>query len=80
MPKTPSPVAPLSQVPTDCPFRIVRVDAEVADAGRLKSLGICVGRRVELLRTGDPLIVRVVGSSLGISSRLAAAVQVEATC
>jgi len=47
------------------------------DSHRLKTLGICVGRRVELVRAGDPLIVKVFGSRLGISAELAARVQVE---
>ena len=44
---------------------------------RLKTLGVCVGRRVELIRNGDPLVLRIFGSRLGISSSLAARVQVE---
>ena len=44
---------------------------------RLKTMGVCVGRRVELIRAGDPLVLRVFGSRLGISSSLAARVHVE---
>jgi len=44
---------------------------------RLKTMGVCVGRRVELIRGGDPLVLRVFGSRLGISSSLAARVHVE---
>ncbi len=44
---------------------------------RLKALGICIGRQVELVKRGDPLIVRVYGSRLGISARLANRVLVE---
>jgi Fe2+ transport system protein FeoA len=46
------------------------------DAVRLKSLGICVGRRVQLVQAGDPLIVRVLGTRVGLSARLAASVAV----
>ncbi|HYO25925.1 MAG TPA: FeoA family protein [Lacipirellulaceae bacterium] len=53
---------------------VVAVPAE--DAVRLKSLGICVGRRVQLVQGGDPLIVRVLGARVGISARLAEAVLV----
>jgi Fe2+ transport system protein FeoA len=41
------------------------------------ALGICVGRQVEVVRAGDPLIVSVVGARVGISSRLAAGVTVQ---
>ena len=40
-------------------------------------LGVCVGRRVELVKGGDPLILRVFGSRLGLSAALAARVRVE---
>jgi len=54
-----------------------RIEAEDDSMDRLKSLGICVGRQVELVKRGDPLIVRVFGSRLGISARLADRVLVE---
>jgi Fe2+ transport system protein FeoA len=43
----------------------------------LKSLGICVGRRVQLAKVGDPLIVRVLGTRVGLSARLAECVVVD---
>ena len=54
-----------------------QVAADDEDTHRLKTLGVCVGRRVELIRSGDPLILKVFGSRLGISAELAARVQVE---
>jgi Fe2+ transport system protein FeoA len=54
-----------------------RIEAEDDNMNRLKTLGICIGRRVELVKRGDPLIVRVFGSRLGISARLANRVLVE---
>ena len=54
-----------------------RIETEDDSMDRLKALGICVGRQVELVKRGDPLIVRVYGSRLGISSRLANRVLVE---
>jgi len=53
------------------------VDAPEDDKLRLTSLGICEGRRVEMVKSGDPLIIRVVGTRVGLSSRLAAYVSVE---
>ncbi|MCG8403103.1 MAG: ferrous iron transport protein A [Firmicutes bacterium] len=56
---------------------VVEVDAADEDAQRLKAMGICAGRRVQLVRVGDPLIVRVLGSRVGLSARLARCVSVE---
>ena len=53
------------------------IDTDDEETLRLKTLGVCVGRRVELVRVGDPLILKVFGSRLGISSNLASRVQVE---
>ncbi len=50
---------------------IERVDEDHDHADRLKSLGLCVGRKLQVIKTGDPLIVRVLGSRLGLSARLA---------
>ena len=55
--------------------RSVSTDDE--DTERLKTLGVCVGRRVELVRVGNPLILKIFGSRLGLSAELAARVQVE---
>lgn len=55
---------------------VVDVVAQPADAVRLKSLGVCVGRRVQLVKSGDPLIIRVLGARVGLSARLAAGVVV----
>jgi hypothetical protein len=40
------------------------------------ALGLCVGRRVEVVKAGDPMIVRVIGAQVGLSARLAAHVLV----
>ena len=55
--------------------RSVATDDE--DTHRLKTLGVCVGRRVELVRAGNPLILKIFGSRLGLSAELAARVHVE---
>jgi len=55
--------------------RSVEMDDE--DTHRLKTLGVCVGRRVELVRAGNPLILKIFGSRLGVSAELAARVRVE---
>lgn len=56
-----------------------RIDSDGEDIARLKTLGICAGRQVELVKTGDPMIVRVFNSRLGMSATLASNVWVE-TC
>lgn len=44
---------------------------------RLQSMGICLGRKVEVVKTGDPLILKVYGTRIGLSGRLAQQIQVE---
>lgn len=53
------------------------VETDDEDTLRLKTLGVCVGRRVELVRVGDPLILKIFGSRLGLSAELARRVRVE---
>jgi Fe2+ transport system protein FeoA len=63
------------------PPRVCAVVRKIAtddeEMQRLKTLGVCLGRRVELVKVGDPLILKVFGSRLGLSAALAANVQVE---
>ncbi|MCO6047113.1 ferrous iron transport protein A [Aeoliella sp. ICT_H6.2] len=80
MPPTSTQPARLSEAPAGGVFRVVRVDAESQDADRLKAMGVCRGRRLSLIQNGDPLIVCVVGSRVGMSSRLADTVYVELEC
>lgn len=47
------------------------------DASRLKAMGLCQGRRLQLVKAGDPLIVRVLGTRIGLSARLARFVLVQ---
>lgn len=56
---------------------VVEVRASDADADRLKALGLCVGRRVQVVQLGDPLIIRSIGIRLGLSKRLAKQVYVQ---
>ena len=53
------------------------VTTEDEDTQRRKTLGVCVGRRLELVRVGDPLILKIFGSRLGLSAELAMRVMVE---
>lgn len=56
---------------------VVDVQADDVDAARLKALGICQGRRIQLVKSGDPLILRVLGTRVGLSARLARGITVE---
>lgn len=67
----------LSALPKLAVVRVIDVTAEGGDASRLKALGICAGRQLQLVQAGDPLIVRVLGTRVGLSARLAEAVSVE---
>lgn len=64
----------LSQCATVC-----RVDTTDGAADQLMAMGVCEGRKIELVQQGDPLIIRVLGSRLGVSARLARRVHVQ-TC
>jgi Fe2+ transport system protein FeoA len=57
--------------------KVLRLDGEHQGVARLKALGVCAGRRVELVKAGDPMIVRVLGARVGLSAHLASIVYVE---
>lgn len=59
-------------------YRCDQVCASGQNAVRLKRLGICEGRTVELVGQGDPMVVRIGGSRVGLSRQLAKLVTVEA--
>jgi Fe2+ transport system protein FeoA len=66
----------LSELPAGALARVAHVIAHSDDLRRLQALGVCVGRRVQLVKAGDPLIISVVGARVGLSARLAAEVRV----
>lgn len=61
----------LDHVPARVCGMVAFLSAADEDVSRLKAMGVCIGRRVEVLQTGDPLIVRAFGSRIGISTRIA---------
>lgn len=67
----------LDQLPPRVCAVVRRVETEDEDTQRLKTLGVCLGRRVEIARSGNPLILKIFGSRLGLSAELAARVRVE---
>ena len=56
---------------------VVEVEAGASEVDQLKSMGVCIGRKVMLVQAGDPLILKVMGTRLGVSARLATRVVVE---
>jgi Fe2+ transport system protein FeoA len=82
-PATPVPASAswirLDRLTKRCCATVRAIDTDDEDSQRLKTLGLCVGRQVEVIQTGNPLIVRVFSSRIGLSAELAARLQVE-TC
>jgi Fe2+ transport system protein FeoA len=55
---------------------VVEAVNNAEELSRLQAMGVCIGRRIEVIKTGDPLIFRVFGSRVGISARMAEHVRV----
>ena len=60
---------PLTALP-DRACGIVEEVTRAEELSRLQAMGVCVGRRVEVVKRGDPLILRVFGSRIGLSARM----------
>ena len=70
----------LDRIPPGRWATITRMDA--GDRGqqhRLIAMGVCVGRQVKLLHAGNPLIIRVMNTRIGLSRELAKGIHV-CTC
>jgi Fe2+ transport system protein FeoA len=61
----------LNELPSGTRAIVHRI--EVADEAmqRLMAMGLCVGRELEVVRQGNPLILQILGARIGVSSRLA---------
>lgn len=55
---------------------VQNVEAPDEELERLMAMGVCGGRTVELVQIGDPLILKVYGTRVGVSARLAAKIKV----
>ena len=76
-PPTPSgeaAVESLSGLPVGGCGRVVSVEVSTADLERLEVMGLCAGRIVCVIKDGDPMIVRVLGTRIGLAAALAAGV------
>ncbi len=58
------------------PYRCERINADGVEALRIKRMGLCEGLTVEVLGTGDPLIVAIGHSRLGLSRFVAKKIEV----
>ena len=50
---------------------VLEVHGDDDDNERIMAMGLCAGRRVELVQHGDPLIVKVYGTRIGVAAQLA---------
>lgn len=50
--------------------------SDPSELHRIEIQGLCAGRHVEVLRAGDPMILRVFGARLGIAARFARSIWV----
>ncbi len=69
--------ARLDELPPQTCAVVRRIETDGEEVQRLKSLGLCVGRQIEVVKTGDPLIVKIFGSRIGLSASLAECVWLE---
>ncbi len=56
---------------------VCRITAPDDETDRLMAMGVCGDRIVELVQRGDPLIIRVYGTRVGVSARLAERIMVK---
>jgi len=55
---------------------VQEVEAQDEELERLMAMGVCGGRTVELVQLGDPLILKVYGTRVGVSARLASKIRI----
>lgn len=67
----------LNQLPSGTRVTVCHVASDANGMARLMAMGVCVGRQIEVVRQGNPLIVRLLGARIGISGRLAEGIIVE---
>jgi Fe2+ transport system protein FeoA len=67
----------LSELPSGTRATVHDIETSDHAIHRLMAMGLCVGREIEVVRQGNPLILRVLGARIGVSSRLARHVFVE---
>ncbi|MCH2211799.1 MAG: ferrous iron transport protein A [Fuerstiella sp.] len=71
------PTSRLSDLLIPGKVRCVNVECTGDAMVRLKRMGICDQSIIEVIQPGDPMVLRVVGTRLGVSRRLAESVVVD---
>jgi Fe2+ transport system protein FeoA len=61
----------LNELPSGARAVVCRIEAVDEAMQRLMAMGLCVGRAIEIVRQGNPLILRILGARIGVSNRLA---------
>lgn len=74
---TPSTRCRLDQVTAGACCTVERIESGEIAIQRLMAMGLCVGRQIEIIRHGNPLIVRLLGARIGVSARVAHQIIVE---
>ncbi len=67
----------LDQLPSGTRGIVQRIDSADAALHRLMAMGLCPGRDIEVVRQGSPLILRLLGAHIGVSSRVARQIVIE---
>lgn len=67
----------LNQLPSGTQVTVCSIASDANGMARLMAMGVCIGRQIEVVRQGNPLIVRLLGARVGISGRLAEGIIVE---
>lgn len=64
-------VLELSRLPVGTVARVRSLPEADAQFGRLRAMGLCEGRRIEVVRHGSRMIVSVAGVHIGLARSLA---------
>jgi Fe2+ transport system protein FeoA len=68
---------PLAALAAGATGRIAGLEIDDShDLERLEVMGLCPGRTVEVVKCGDPMIVRVLGTRIGLAAVLAGRIAV----
>lgn len=71
-----SPASDLARHPVGRPARILSLPGDDPQFQRLRAMGLCEGRKVEVIRHGSRMILSVSGVRIGLDRQLAACIQV----
>lgn len=61
----------LNELPSGARAIVHRIESADVGIQRLMAMGLCVGREIEIVRQGNPLILRMLGARIGVSGRVA---------